>query len=274
MEKTVCITGCSSGIGRETARQFREEEWTVYATARNVGDIADLAELGCETAELDVTNDVRVQAVVERIVEETGRIDCLVNNAGYGQLGPVEDVPVRDVEKQFDTNVYGPHRLTREVLPHMREREDGTIVNVSSIAGRVAFPGGGVYCGSKAALESMTDALRVEADRFGVDVVLVEPGPVETGFSDRAESETDDIPRSETYSDIYGVIDDTQAIGGDGPGAIPPGEVADWIVHAASATRPSARYPVGRVAKFGSVARVLPDSLRDAAFKLALKVMG
>ncbi|MCL7417276.1 MAG: SDR family oxidoreductase [Halalkalicoccus sp.] len=268
------MTGCSSGISRETAKQFVEEEWTVYATARDVGDIADLAELGCETAELDVTNDVQIQAVVERIIEETGRIDCLVNNAGYGQLGPVEDVPVRDVEKQFDTNVYGPHRLIREVLPHMRERGDGTVVNVSSIAGRVAFPGGGIYCGSKAALESMTDALRVEADRFGVDVVLVEPGPVKTGFSDRATDSADDIPRSEEYSDIYSVIDDTNAIGGDGPGAIHPDEVADWIVHAASATRPNARYPVGRVAKLGSLARLLPDSLRDTAFKLALKIAG
>ncbi|KYH27417.1 3-phenylpropionate-dihydrodiol/cinnamic acid-dihydrodiol dehydrogenase [Halalkalicoccus paucihalophilus] len=274
MEKTVCITGCSSGIGRETAKQFVEEEWTVYATARDVGDIADLAELGCETAELDVTNDARIQAVVERIIEETGRLDCLVNNAGYGQLGPVEDVPVRDVERQFDTNVYGPHRLIREVLPHMRERGDGTVVNVSSLAGRVAFPGGGVYCGSKAALESMTDSLRVEADRFGVDVVLVEPGPVKTGFSNRATDSADDIPRSEEYSDIYSVIDDTNAIGGDGPGAIEPGEVADWIVHAASATRPNARYPVGKVAKLGSLARVLPDSLRDTAFKLALKIAG
>ena len=274
MEKTVCITGCSSGIGRETARQFIEEEWTVYATARDPSDIADLAELGCETAELDVTNDVQIQAVVERIIEETGRIDCLVNNAGYGQLGPVEDIPVREVERQFDTNVYGPHRLVREVLPHMREREDGTIVNVSSLAGRVSFPGGGVYCGSKAALEAMTDALRVEASRFGVDVVLVEPGPVKTNFSNRATESANDIPRSAEYSDIYSVIDDTNAIGGDGPGAVAPMEVADWIVHAASATRPNARYPVGKAAKFGSFARLLPDSLRDTAFKLALKIAG
>jgi NAD(P)-dependent dehydrogenase (short-subunit alcohol dehydrogenase family) len=274
MEKTVCITGCSSGIGRATARAFLEEEWKVYATARNPDDIADLADLGCETAELDVTNDARIQAVVERIVDEQGRIDCLVNNAGYGQLGPLEDVPVRDVEKQFDTNVCGPHRLVREVLPHMREREEGTIVNVSSVAGRVAFPGGGVYCGSKAALEAMSDSLRVEADRFDVDVVLVEPGPVDTGFAERAENETDDVPRSPEYSDIYGIIDDTRAVGGGGPGAVQPTEVADWIVHAASSTRPNARYPVGTLAKVGSLARLAPDGLRDALFKLALKVAG
>ena len=274
MEKTVCITGCSSGIGRAAARAFLDEEWHVYATARNPGDIADLADLGCETAELDVTNDARIRAVVERIIDERGRIDCLVNNAGYGQLGPVEDVPVREVEKQFDANVYGPHRLVREVLPHMREREEGTIVNVSSVAGRVSVPGAGVYSGSKAALESMTDALRVEADRFDVDVVLVEPGPVESVFTERADDETDDLPRSPEYNDIYGIIDDTQAIGGGGPGAIPPAEVADWIVHAASATRPNARYPVGTMAKVGSLARLAPDGVRDLLFKLALKIAG
>lgn len=274
MEKTVCITGCSSGIGRATARAFLDEEWQVYATARNPGDIADLAELGCETAELDVTNDARIQAVVERIIDEQGRIDCLVNNAGYGQLGPIEDVPVHEVERQFDANVYGPHRLVREVLPHMREREEGTIINVSSVVGRVSVPGAGVYSGSKAALESMTDALRVEADRFDVDVVLVEPGPVDSDFTERVDSESDDLPRSPEYNDIYGIIDDTQAIGGGGPGSIPPAEVADWIVHAASATRPDARYPVGTMAKVGSLARLAPDGVRDLLFKLALKIAG
>lgn len=274
MEKTVCITGCSSGIGRATARTFLDEEWQVYATARDPGDIADLADLGCETAELDVTNDAQVLAVVERIIDEQGRIDCLVNNAGYGQLGPIEDVPVRDVEKQFDANVYGPQRLIREVLPHMREREEGTIVNVSSVAGRVAFPGSGVYSGSKAALEAMSDALRVEASRFGVDVVLIEPGPVESAFTERVDDETDDVPRSPEYSDIYGIIDDTQVVGGGGPGAVQPAEVADWIVHAASSTRPNARYPIGTLAKVGSVARLLPDGLRDTLFKLALKIAG
>lgn len=274
MEKTVCITGCSSGIGRETARQFLDEEWHVYATARNPDDIEDLAEAGSETAELDVTNDAQVQALVERIVDERGRIDCLINNAGYAQLGPVEDVPVRAVEDQFDTNVYGPHRLAREVLPHMRERESGTIVNVSSLAGRISYPGSGVYCGSKAALESMSDALRAEADRFGVDVVLVEPGPVETEFSNRAADTARDLPRSSEYSDIYGVIDDTRAIGGGGPGAIEPEAVADWIVHAASSTQPDARYPVGTLAKIGRFGRFLPDGVRDGLYRLVLRVAG
>ena len=139
--KTALITGTSSGIGRATAAAFLRRDWTVYATARNTDDVADLAEAGCETAELDVTSGADVERVVERVIEETGRIDCLVNNAGYAQYGPVEDVPPDVLHDQFDVNVYGPHRLTRAVLPHMRERRTGTVVNVSSVQGRVSGAG-------------------------------------------------------------------------------------------------------------------------------------
>jgi len=222
--ETVLITGCSSGIGRATALAFLEEDWTVYATARDEGDLEALADAGCETAELDVTDDDAVERVVDRVVEERGGIDCLVNNAGYAQMGPIEDVPVEDVHGQFDVNVYGPHRLTRAVLPHMREAEDGTIINVSSTAGRLSFPGGGVYSGSKFALEAMSDALRGEVQPFGIDVVLVEPGPVVTNFQDRVEDEVDGLPRSEAYEDVYEIMDDYEAIGGAGRA------VLDWAM--------------------------------------------
>jgi NAD(P)-dependent dehydrogenase (short-subunit alcohol dehydrogenase family) len=181
-DETALITGCSSGIGQSTARHFVDDGWTVYATAREEGDIADL---DCRTDELDVTSGADIDRVVDRAIEEEGRLDCLVNNAGYGQYGPLEDVPTDELHRQFDVNVYGPHRLTRAVLPHMRDREEGTIVNVTSVAGRVVTPGGGAYSASKFAVEAMSDALRGEIDRFGVDVVLVEPGPVQTGFRDR-----------------------------------------------------------------------------------------
>ena len=144
--KTVLITGCSSGIGRATAEAFLDEGWEVYATARNPADVETLGDRGCTVATLNVTEDDDVVRVVDRIVDEQGRIDCLVNNAGYAQFGSLEDVPTDAVHRQFDVNVYGPHRLTRAVLPHMRRRREGTIVNVSSAAGRVAFPGGGAYC--------------------------------------------------------------------------------------------------------------------------------
>ncbi len=173
--KTVLITGCSSGIGRATALAFADEGWTVYATARDPADIETLEDAGCRTDRLDVTEQDDIDRVVDRILDEEGVISCLVNNAGFGQFGPLEDVPVEQVEKQYDVNVYGPHRLIRAVLPHMRREEEGTIINVSSVAGRVAFPGGSTYCGSKFALEAMSDALRAEVDQFGIDVVVIEP---------------------------------------------------------------------------------------------------
>lgn len=277
---TVLITGCSSGIGRATAREFLREDWIVYATARNPADIQTLGEEeGCRIATLDVTDGDDVERVVDRILEEEGHVTCLVNNAGYAQLGPIEDVPVSEVDRQFEVNVYGPHRLTRAVLPHMREQGEGTIVNVSSVNGRVSIPGMGVYSGSKFAMEAMTDALRGEVEQYGVDAVLVEPGPVETQFTERAEAEVDGgdgvsgIERSGAYESFYRLFEDTSAIGGGGPGAVSPEYVAADIVNAASSTKPAARYPSGTVARFGVLARYLPDRWRDAAYRLATRLV-
>jgi NAD(P)-dependent dehydrogenase (short-subunit alcohol dehydrogenase family) len=271
VKDTVLITGCSSGIGRAAARAFLAEDWTVYATARNPADIEALGDAGCELATLDVTDDEDVRRVVDRVIDEEGELRCLVNNAGFGQFGPMEDVPVDLVRRQFDVNVHGPHRLTRAVLPHMRRQGHGTIVNVSSVAGRVAFPGGGTYCASKFALEAMSDALRAEVSEFDIDVVLVEPGPVETQFSDRAENKLDELEPSGAYDWFYEAFEDTRAMGGGGPGAVPPEEVAADIVNAASSTKPPARYPVGAVARIGVLARFVPDHLRDQVFGLVRK---
>jgi NAD(P)-dependent dehydrogenase (short-subunit alcohol dehydrogenase family) len=276
---TVLITGCSSGIGRATALEFLAEDWIVYATARNPADIQTLGDReGCHIAKLDVTEQDDVDRVVDRIIEEEGHIDCLVNNAGFAQFGPLEDVPTEQVHRQFEVNVYGPHRLIRAVLPHMRDQEDGTIVNVSSVAGRLSFPGGGVYAGSKFAMEAMTDALRGEVAAFDVDAVLIEPGPVETQFTDRAQREVDGgedvmgIDRSDAYETFYRVFDDTQTLGGGGLGAIPPERVAEDIVNAASSTKPAARYPSGTVARVAVLGRFLPDSVRDALYGLVRKL--
>jgi NAD(P)-dependent dehydrogenase (short-subunit alcohol dehydrogenase family) len=273
--KTVLITGCSSGIGRATAALFLAEDWRVYATAREPDDIAELAEHEeCRALELDVTIDGQCRRAVNRVMHESGRIDCLVNNAGYGQLGPIEDVPVRQVGRQFDVNVYGPHRLTRLALPHMREQGNGTIVNVSSVLGRVALPGCGAYCGSKAALEAMTDSLRAEIDEYGLDAVLVEPALVDTTFADRVTGDEDEPPgveRSGAYDAIYEIIADTRLLGEDPPGSVPPERVATAIVEAASSPDPPARYPVGTLGRLGVLGRYVPDRLRDAVFGLAEK---
>ncbi|GAB7008546.1 SDR family oxidoreductase [Halorubrum trueperi] len=286
VQKTVLITGCSSGIGRATARAFNDEGWTVYATARNPADIETLGEAGCELATLDVTDQSDVDRVVDRILDEEGTIDALINNAGYGQFGPVEDVPTAKVREQFDVNVYGPHRLIKAVLPGMRRERDGTILNISSVAGRVSFPGGGIYCGSKFAVEAMSDALRNEVATYDIDVVVVEPGPVRTNFSKRADREaaaenTDDAPttggaddgldRSGAYEEFYEIFEDTQLIGGDGPVAVEPELVAAEILNAASATQPPARVQPGTAARVGVLARFLPDTILDAGYELVRK---
>jgi NAD(P)-dependent dehydrogenase (short-subunit alcohol dehydrogenase family) len=157
--------------------------------------------------------------------------------------------------------------MLRAALPEMRERGEGTILTVSSAAGRVAFPGGGVYSGAEHAQEAMTDALRAEVEDMGIDVVLVEPGPVKSEFAERAEREARAIDRTEAYGDFYRFYDDTQTIGG-WPAAVEPEEVAEVIVEAATCADPAARYPVGKMARFAAVARFLPDRIRDAIYGL------
>ncbi|WP_226479523.1 SDR family oxidoreductase [Natrinema amylolyticum] len=274
-KKSVLITGCSSGIGRATARAFLADDWQVFATARNVDDIAALGEAGCETLELDVTDPEQVARVVEEVVDVAGSIDCVVNNAGYAQMGPLEDVATVDLHRQFDVNVYGPHRLTRAALPHMRAQGEGRIVNVSSVIGRISFPGAGAYAGSKHALEAMSDSLRAEVDEFGIDVVVVEPGPVETEFTNRVDEELPDDERTPAYESLYELYDEAQLVGGGsgGPFASEPDDVAEAILDSATSPDPPARYPVGPIAQYGLYARYLPDRLRDAVYGLLRKLV-
>ncbi|MFW5965219.1 MAG: SDR family oxidoreductase [Halodesulfurarchaeum sp.] len=265
MDRTVLITGCSSGIGRATVEAFLDAEWRVVATARSKADLRDLERGGAHVRTLDVTKPAQCQSVVEWTVEETGRLDCLVNNAGYAQFGPLEDVPTRRVEEQFEVNVFGPHRLVRAALSHLRESA-GTIVQVGSVSGRLSAPGMGAYAGSKAALELMSDALRVELATDGVDVSVVEPGPVETSFDDRATDSMADLDRSERYADVYSTLEDASFLGS--LGSIPPSAVAGVILEAASSTDPDPRYPVGTPARYLLWARFVPDRLRDRVFAL------
>ena len=179
----VLITGCSTGIGRAAASHLAARGYTVIATARRVEDLADLAAAGCRTLPLDVTDEASMRAAVDAVEAAHGRIDVLVNNAGYSQSGAVESVPLARTRAQFETNVFGPLRLTQLVLPGMRRRRAGRVVNVSSMGGRLVFPGGGVYHASKYAVEALSDALRYELRPFGIAVVLIEPGLIKTNFA-------------------------------------------------------------------------------------------
>ncbi len=258
--KTALITGCSSGIGRATAERFHDEGWRVYATARDTDDITGLSEQGMETLELDVTEDGDCGAAVEAVEDDHDTVDCLVNNAGYGQMGAVEDVPVEDMHRQMEVNLYGPQRLTRRVLPGMRDQESGTIVNVSSIAGQISPPGMGVYSASKHALEAVSDSLRVEVADFDVDVVLVEPGPVETEFGGRADEEYPDAEDS-AYSKLY----TSQEERDDSLSrfTVTPEDVAETIHEAAEADSPKARYTVTWSFRAARIVRNVPPVIRD-----------
>jgi NAD(P)-dependent dehydrogenase (short-subunit alcohol dehydrogenase family) len=186
VSKAVLITGCSSGIGRATALRLARAGWTVYATARRPESISDLADAGCRTLTLDVTDEQSMRAAVDAVEQAEGAVGVLVNNAGYSQGGTIEQVPMDAVRRQFETNVFGAIRTIQLALPGMRRQRWGKIVNVSSMGGRLTFPGGGSYHASKYALEALSDALRFEVRGFGVDVTVVEPGLIVTEFGKTA----------------------------------------------------------------------------------------
>src|SRR6478736_2075909 len=184
--EAVLVTGCSSGIGRATAEHLASKGRTVYATARRLDSIRELEAAGCKLLELDVTDDQSMAAAVKTVEDAEGAVGVLVNNAGYSQSGAVESVPMDAVRRQFETNVFGLVRMCQLVLPAMRRQRWGRIVNVSSMGGRLVFPGGGFYHGTKYAVEAISDALRFEVKGFGVDVILIEPGLIKTEFGETA----------------------------------------------------------------------------------------
>src|ERR1700744_1173807 len=174
------VTGASSGMGKDFSLRLLAEGYVVYGAARRTERMADLASAGCHVIALDVTDDASMVTAVDQIIREQGRIDVLINNAGYGQFGALEDVPMDEGRRQLETNLIGPARLIQLCLPHMRARRYGRIFNISSTGGKIAGPLGGWYYASKFALEGYSDALRNEVARFGIDVVVIEPGGIQS----------------------------------------------------------------------------------------------
>jgi NAD(P)-dependent dehydrogenase (short-subunit alcohol dehydrogenase family) len=257
----VLITGCSSGIGRAVAPHLAALGYTVIATARRVDDLTDLAAAGCRTLPLDVNDEESMRAAVDAVEASHGRIDVLINNAGYSQSGAVESVPLARTRAQFETNVFGPLRLTQLVLPGMRRRGAGRIINVSSMGGRLVFPGGGVYHASKYAVEALSDALRYELRPFGIAVVLIEPGLIKTNFAATVGAKLSTLAEGSPAGDaasVYAAFNDVVAKGTAaayerGPMARMAGEpidVARVIARAIAAPRPRARYTVAASATF------------------------
>ena len=246
--KAVLITGCSTGIGRATAEHLAENGWTVYASARRPETIEDLRAKGCKTLALDVTDEQSMHAAVHEVEAAEGAVGVLVNNAGYSQSGAVESVQMDDIRAQFETNVFGLVRMCQLVLPGMRRQGWGKIVNVSSMGGKLTFPGGGIYHGTKHAVEAISDALRFEVRGFGVDVIVIEPGLIKTQFAEAAVGALDRGTTSNgPYAEFNAAVAETTAGAYDGPfGKLGggPEDVARKIGKAISRRRPRTRYPV------------------------------
>jgi NAD(P)-dependent dehydrogenase (short-subunit alcohol dehydrogenase family) len=271
VSKAVLITGCSSGIGWATAKYLSDGGWRVYATARNVEKIAPLEESGCRLLAIDVTDENSMAIAVEEVEREEGAIGALVNNAGYSQSGAVEAVPMEKVRAQFETNVFGLVRMCQLVLPGMRRQGYGRIVNLSSMGGKLTFPGAGFYHASKYAVEAVSDALRYEVEGFGIKVSIIEPGLIRTGFADAAVGSMDNEDDGPYAGFDEAVVRATTENYEKGPISRLAGEpeaVAQAIEQAISARSPRSRYAVTPSAHLLiGLRRLLPDGAWDATLR-------
>lgn len=249
-KKVILVTGASSGIGKATAEQLLTEGHIVYGAARRVEKMQFLAAAGGKAIGMDITNEEAVKQTVQQVIDEQGRIDVLINNAGYAVYGPVETVDMDDARRQFEVNIFGLARITQEVLPHMRDAGTGTIINLSSMGGKIYTPYGAWYHASKHALEGWSDCLRLELKPFGIDVVIIEPGLIKTEFGDvmlqpmidRAKGtpyEEQVLPFAKASQETYEKRGETS----------PPGRIALEISKAVRAKKPKTRYAAGKMAK-------------------------
>jgi NAD(P)-dependent dehydrogenase (short-subunit alcohol dehydrogenase family) len=271
---TALVTGASSGIGEATALKLKALGYTVYGAARRVERMTALADAGVSVLKMDVTDETSMVDGVERIIAETGGIDVLVNNAGYGSYGALEDVPMSEAKYQFEVNVFGLARLTQLVLPHMRAQGTGYICNVSSVGGKIYEPLGAWYHATKFAVEGLSDSLRLELAPFGIRVVVIEPGAIATEWSGIAAEGLVKTSGGSAYAD--------QAHNGaavlsmaDGRLVSPPSVIADAIAKAVQKRRPRTRYAVGAGAKpVLFLRRVLPDRAFDTVITRAFRTAG
>ena len=259
--KVALVTGASSGIGNAIARSLHRNGVQVYAGARRVSRMNDLDDLGITTLALDVTDPASVEQVVDRIVDETGRVDILVNNAGYGLMGALEDVPMDQAQDQFDVNLFGAARLIQSVLPMMRQQHSGRIINITSVDGKIAQPLASWYVASKFALEGLSDALRLELVPLGIDTVVIEPGAIQSEWADIAANhlrETSAVgpykPTAERAATILQAVKRFSS---------KPQVIARLVDRAALSRRPKTRYHAGAGSQVVVARRFLSDKTID-----------
>ena len=261
----VLLTGASSGIGYDVAPLLVRYGYTVYGAARRVEKIEELASEGVKALSLDVTDEASMEAAVQQIIDAEGRIDVLINNAGYGSYGAIEDVPIDEARRQFEVNLFGLARLTQLVLPHMRAQGSGRILNISSMAGRITSPLGAWYHATKYALEAFSDALRMEVEEFGIDVVVIEPGGIKTPWGLIAAGHLEESSRDGVYAEqAQRVAANMRKLYSPSSNLSEPKVISNAILRALEARRPKTRYLVGFGAKPSVFLHtVLPDRLFD-----------
>jgi short-subunit dehydrogenase len=260
-KKVILITGASSGMGHETAEDLITLGHTVYCAARSTKKMEDLKKIGGKILEMDVSKPSSLKKRVDKIIKQEGKIDVLWNNAGYGLFGPVEEVPIKDARYQFEVNLFGLAELTQLVLPHMRKQNSGTIINTSSMGGKIYTPLGAWYHATKHAVEGFSDCLRLELKEFNIDVVVLEPGIIETSFSNVLMRNFPDKARKGPYKRIVKALESTAAGGIKGS---PPSLISNTIQRIINSEKPKIRYLVGKMAKFLVYTRkLLGDRLYD-----------
>ncbi len=247
-EQSILITGCSSGIGLTTAKILKDRGHRVFATARQQDDVEHLLQQGFESVQLDLELSESVNSAVDSILEKTGgRLDAIFNNGAFGQPGAVEDLSRDVLRKQFETNFFGTHELTNKVIPVMRKQGYGRIIYNSSVLGFVALKYRGAYNASKYALEGLADTLRLELHNSGIEIVLIEPGPITSKFRDNALfmfEQNIDISRS-AHRETYKAL--SERLRHEGPAVpftLPADAVAEKVIHALEASKPKIRYYV------------------------------
>ncbi|MDQ0456523.1 SDR family oxidoreductase [Rhizobium paknamense] len=265
-QKSIIVTGCSSGIGAYCARALKAEGWRVFATVRNPDDLAALEQDGLEALVMDYRDDASIAALVETVLERTGgRLDALFNNGAYGQAGAVEDLPTAALREQFETNLFGWHDLTRRVVPVMRAQGAGRIVQCSSILGLLPYRWRGAYTASKYALEGLSLTLRMELEGSGVFVSLIEPGPIASRFTANALTMIKrhiDLENSVHAEDYRKQLARLEGTGKPNRHKLGPDAVHKVLQHALTAPRPRPHYLVTTPAKQGAILkRLLPADL-------------
>jgi short-subunit dehydrogenase len=247
MTKVAIITGASSGMGKSTAYNLLQQGYKVYGAARRVDRMKDLQAKGMEVVQLDLTQDESIVNAVNTILEREGRVDILINNAGYGSYGSVEEVPLEEAKRQFEVNIFGLARLTQLIIPTMRKQKSGRIVNISSMGGKIYTPFGAWYHATKFALEGWSDCLRLELKSFGVDVVIVEPGGIKTEWGGIAMDNLRKVSGNGPYAEMVNAMIKSNDSNQD---KLTPVEVlGKEIAKAATVSNPKTRYLKGYLAK-------------------------